>query len=739
MVALSSRQMVFIACGLVALGLGGTLAIVSQNQSFNQSFGSFPFGRGSGTSNSSSDPVASGGTIQPESLRHLGTPELEALAKTTPDRSDRSRARYLMALRVQDSNPLAALQWLTDLETDYPVLAAPVLSLRARLQGQQGQSEAAVATWKQILAQDPSSPMVAEALYTLGKTDPSYTELLLKDWPAHPLSVEVALTRLSQNPDDLPRLKQVAQYGHYTFKLTEILDRLREKHAATLTPTDWEKIGFAYWETTNYRGAAPSYAQAPSTALNRYRAGRSYHLIEDYPKARSFYQSLIRQFPTAPETALGLKHLATLDSETNPQKALQLWQQLYTSFPNQAAIALVKKAAVLEQLGSQRSAQQARQSVLTQHSHTTAAAELRWQQAETIARSGDLAQATTVVLKMQRDNGDSPLTAKASFEAGQWFQQLGQNDRAQQCFTWTLQHQPQSYYAWRSAFELGLPVGDFTTLWQGRPTIQDPDQAPELSQTALTLQAGSPTLQELYRLGQYPTAWRFWQVEFTNRVTPTMAEQLTDGLVRVSVDDYLEGLFMLNSLAWREDPNDRAQYETLRKNTAFWQTLYPLAFVDTIQTWSNDRALNPLLVIALIRQESRFMPGIVSSAGAVGLMQVMPDTADWIASKIQVGTYALNDPNDSIKLGTWYLNHTHEEWDGNSLLAVASYNAGPGNVQEWVDRFGFEDPDRFVEQIPFEETQGYVESVFENYWNYLRLYNPEVSQFIAKLSERPGI
>ncbi|MFZ4665222.1 MAG: transglycosylase SLT domain-containing protein [Prochlorotrichaceae cyanobacterium] len=730
MVALSSRQIVFIACGLAALGLGGTLAVISQDGSF----GSFPLGLSSGTPDPSLGIGASGGTMRPESLQHLGTPELEALAKTAPDPSDRSRARYLMALRVQESNARAALQWLTDLETDYPVLAAPVLSLRARLQEQQGESAAAVATWNRILENEPSSPAAAEALYALGKTDPRYTEILLKDWPAHPLSVEVALTRLTQNPDDLPRLKQVAQYGHYTFKLTEILDRLRDKHAAALTSTDWENIAFAYWETTNYRGAAPAYAQAPPTALNRYRAARSYHLIEDYPKARSFYQSLIRQFPTAPETALGLKHLATLETEANPQKALQLWQQLYTTFPNQAAIALVKKASLLEQLGSERSAQQARQSVLTQHSQTAAAAELRWQEAQTIALGGDLAQATHVVLRMQQDNRDSPLTAKASFEAGRWFQQLGQNDRAKECFTWTLRHQPQSYYAWRSAFELGLPVGDFTTLWQGRPTIQDPDQAPDFPQTELTLQAGSATLQELYRLGQYQAAWRFWQVEFTNRVTPTMAEQLTDGLVRVGVGDYLEGLFMLNSLAWREDPNDRSQYETLRQNPAFWQMLYPLAFVDTIQTWSNDRALNPLLVIALIRQESRFMPGIVSSAGAVGLMQVMPDTADWIAAQIEVGNYALNDPNDSIKFGTWYLNHTHEEWNGNSLLAVASYNAGPGNVQEWVDRFGFEDPDRFVEQIPFQETQGYVESVFENYWNYLRLYNPEVSQFLLNLS-----
>ncbi|MEB3162434.1 MAG: transglycosylase SLT domain-containing protein, partial [Prochlorothrix sp.] len=88
----------------------------------------------------------------------------------------------------------------------------------------------------------------------------------------------------------------------------------------------------------------------------------------------------------------------------------------------------------------------------------------------------------------------------------------------------------------------------------------------------------------------------------------------------------------------------------------------------------------------------------------------------------------------NVSLGTWYLNYTHEEWDGNSMLAIASYNAGPGNVADWLDRYGLEDVDRFVEQIPFAETQGYVESVFENYWNYLRLYDPEISALMTEYS-----
>ena len=115
-------------------------------------------------------------------------------------------------------------------------------------------------------------------------------------------------------------------------------------------------------------------------------------------------------------------------------------------------------------------------------------------------------------------------------------------------------------------------------------------------------------------------------------------------------------------------------------------------------------------------------------------MQVMPSTADWIAQQIGFPNHTMTDPEDNINFGTWYLDYTHREYNSNSLFAVASYNAGPGNVANWISRFGFRDPDLFVEQIPFPETKGYVESVFENYWNYLRIYNPAIAQQLAEYS-----
>jgi soluble lytic murein transglycosylase len=198
----------------------------------------------------------------------------------------------------------------------------------------------------------------------------------------------------------------------------------------------------------------------------------------------------------------------------------------------------------------------------------------------------------------------------------------------------------------------------------------------------------------------------------------------------------LVGIAKISTLEDRETPQEQAEYQALSQQLAYWQARYPFPFLEEIETWSQKRQLNPLLVTALIRQESRFEPKIRSVAGAVGLMQVMPGTAKWIAEKSNLKQYNTENPNDNIKLGTWFLDYTHEQYDNNSLLAVASYNAGPGNVSKWLTQLGTRDPDEFVEAIPFDETRGYVRQVFGNYWNYMRLYNPEISALVARYSAR---
>ena len=378
-------------------------------------------------------------------------------------------------------------------------------------------------------------------------------------------------------------------------------------------------------------------------------------------------------------------------------------------------------------LNSAESALQAQQSVISQYSKSETAAKLRWEQVEEHMKKGNIKAAWEWARQLAQENPDSEYAPEASFWIGKWAAQLGQPKESQQAFEYVLTHYPSSYYAWRSASLLGWNVGDFTTVRTQSPQIVE-------SFRRSTPLAGSAATKELYLLGQDLDAWTRWQAEFTNRIQPTVAEQFTDGLIRLGVGDNLDGIFMLSNLSSRESAAEKAQYKTIREQAGYWQALYPFPFEDMIRRSAKERQLNPILVTALIRQESRFQPKIESSVGATGLMQVMPETADWVSKQVKLKDYKLDNPSDNIKIGTWYLDYTHREYQNNSLFAVASYNAGPGSVADWISKYGFSDPDKFIEQIPFSETKGYVESVFGNYWNYLRLYNPEVSKKLAQYS-----
>lgn len=650
---------------------------------------------------------------------------LQEIASGRPS-VDQYRARYLLASDlIEQKQGKKALELLEGLESDYPVLASQVTLKRAQAYAAMGDTAKAQAVWNDILKTYPDQPVAAEALYSLGKSNPEYSNQLIAKFPSHPLTYEVVNQRLAKNPNQFSLLLLLAKHFPEIKGMGAVRDRLvSQSYAPQLKPQDWEAIAFGYWQTQEYGKAGQAYSKAPHTPLNLYRAGRGYQLRGKRTEAKAAYQVLIKAFPDAKETGLGLRRLASL---LPSKEALPYLDVVINKFPDEAPEALLTKANILEALGSKSSATQARQSVLTQYASSNAAAEYRWKVAQAKANEGKYQEAWQWAQPISTNSPDSDLAAEAEFWVGRWAAALGRQQDAKTAFERVLAQYPESYYAWRSAKFLGWDVGDFTTVRQLTPNFAPP-------QIRSVPPAGSATLKELYQLGQDRDAWSVWQVEFKNLLQPTVAEQFTDGLMRLGMGDHLVGINKVWNLSLRDKPEERSQWKALRNEPGYWHALFPFPFLEPIVHWSQQRQLNPLLVTGLIRQESRFEPKIGSSAGAKGLMQVMPGTGSWIAGKIQLKEYNLEDPNDNVKLGTWYLDHTHEEYNNNSLLAVASYNAGPGNVAKWISKYGFSDPDAFIERIPFAETKGYVESVFANYWNYLRLYSPEISQMLGQYS-----
>ncbi|MGF1494457.1 MAG: transglycosylase SLT domain-containing protein [Microcoleaceae cyanobacterium] len=654
--------------------------------------------------------------------------ELEEIAQDATVSLDRNRARYLLANDLlQQGQPEAAIPLLEGLEQDYPTLAGQIVVKRAEAYELAGDAAAAEQAWQDLLQRYPDQPIAAEALFVLGQTNPDDWDQAIAQFPAHPRSVEIAQTKLQQNPNQKDLLLLIARHGIYLEDYGTYLAQLKAKYGKELTPEDWEAIAFGAWEKQDYGQGAIAYAKAPRTPRNLYRHARGLWLDNKIPESRKAYEALIKVLPnqTDPQgedAGFGLLRLSRL---REPKEALPLLDQVIAKFPRHAPEALLDKSKLLDRMKSPQSASKARQLLLTKYSDSETAAQLRWEVTQKFAKSQDFKNASDWSKQLVTNNPDSELAPEAAFWIGEWAEKLGSSKDAKKAFEYTVARYPESYYAWRSAVQLGWPVGEFTTVRDLSPHVQYPDTHP-------VPPAGSEALKELYQLGQHRDAWALWQHEFQNRMQPSVEEQYTDGLVRLGVGDNLDGLWMLSSLSRREDPEEKAQYLALKRTPEYWQALYPFPYLDTIVSWSEERQLNPVLVTALIRQESRFMPAIKSVVGATGLMQVMPETGAEVAKKIQLTDYSLENINDNVNLGTYYLDFTHQQYNNNSLLAVASYNAGPNAVSEWVTRFSFNDPDAFVEQIPYPETYGYVKSVFGNYWNYLRIYNPEVSQKLSR-------
>jgi len=154
---------------------------------------------------------------------------------------------------------------------------------------------------------------------------------------------------------------------------------------------------------------------------------------------------------------------------------------------------------------------------------------------------------------------------------------------------------------------------------------------------------------------------------------------------------------------------------------------YPLAYWGSVRRQAAAAGVDPLLVLALMRQESLFDPQAVSPADAHGLMQLLPRTAREVAAaagRPPPSVPALNRPATSIALGTLYLHRLLDRYAGSWPKALAAYNAGVDAVAKWEQRYGERPEDEFVELISFRETRDYVKRVLRNYQIYRRLYAP---------------
>ena len=150
--------------------------------------------------------------------------------------------------------------------------------------------------------------------------------------------------------------------------------------------------------------------------------------------------------------------------------------------------------------------------------------------------------------------------------------------------------------------------------------------------------------------------------------------------------------------------------------------LFPLHYSELVEQYASKYGVKPELVYAVIKAESNFEPDAASHKGAVGLMQITPETGEWCAGKMQLEYKDLSDADTNINIGVWYLSYLIEKTDSEDL-AVMSYNAGIGKVNTWIKDGIVKPTELDTNAIPYGETRKYLKKVQLFTKIYSVLYN----------------
>ena len=150
--------------------------------------------------------------------------------------------------------------------------------------------------------------------------------------------------------------------------------------------------------------------------------------------------------------------------------------------------------------------------------------------------------------------------------------------------------------------------------------------------------------------------------------------------------------------------------------------LFPIKYKTEINTYSKKYNLQPELVASIINVESGYNKNAISNAGALGLMQLMPSTAEEIATKLQIKDFNINNVETNIEFGCYYLNYLLNRYNKNLTLALAAYNAGLNNVDKWINNDEYFANNK-LKNIPFKETENYIKKVNFNLKIYASKYN----------------
>ncbi len=318
------------------------------------------------------------------------------------------------------------------------------------------------------------------------------------------------------------------------------------------------------------------------------------------------------------------------------------------------------------------------------------AAEARWRLGWIALRAGRAAEAETLYREAAKSAPFRGEAARAWYWASKAMDARGASG-SDAVLRAIVTDYPLTFYGQRARARLSAPV----------PELAPPPPPPAPRDTA------GATHEELARLRL--------DVDAVEAAEDALDARHDFALVRFLAEGHSRLGAVRHSVALAED----ALANGIRDET-MWRVAYPKAFWPEVSAAAQATGIDPLLLLALIREESRYDPDAISWARAVGLSQVLPSTAQAMTRDRSYTAEKLRDPAINLRLGARYLRLQLDRFGGDVRLALAAYNAGPGSARKWVNLDA--DPDYFIEKIGIAETRAYVRRVLGSYGIYKLLW-----------------
>ncbi len=640
-------------------------------------------------------------------LRQRHTPLTPALSNSalwnkyrwSMNPSDRREAALLLAARspasAERTHRLLANQgWGND------PLAAVTLKQQALTAARLGHLSQEQQHWQDLLQRFGDSAASADARYRLGQANPSLHRELFQRQPGHPAALAAAAETETNSPKQAKAALHLARWGaRWPGAAAQLREACNRLSGEGLNKDDRLTLAQGLARIGDVTSAEACLQGTPTTPASALAIGKALLSGNDSQQERGKRQ-LLELAINNPDDPAALKAASLLSEPLKPDS------NLLNALPQTLQERSADVAAARVRLGEVSNALP----ILKRWPNHPAAWQLQWDLAREALLSDQWHTAETLLKAIPTSDLPEPLAARQQFWLGLALSKQGQETKAIKLWEQMIRTHPRGYYTWRAEVRLGgddLPALNEASASQGSD-LSDSDQSPWEP-----LQSGDPFVDRLWRLGQTQEAWETWRSQHPQSGSfANPQKQLIEGRLRVAVGDSWTGLSRL----WRASL--RLVNENCKIRQLLHRSQHPRLLSTVIQNASRKESVRDELLWAIAKQESRFSPGVSSAAGAIGLLQLMPPTAEELAGR-PLTEDQLRDSRLNASLGARYIAQLLEQWQGNIWLAVASYNAGPGAASAWVTPVLKNDPELWVEQIPYPETRLYTKKVLGNLWAYL--------------------